>query len=100
MRSACLLSFSNCSIRFRDAQGLAEVVTLSRSFLSSTAKAKTAKLSAAFFFVSPKFLEMLTLAIKSAIYFRSSMVFPIVSKLRSPSSMTILNGLSEKSEYF
>ena len=32
---------------FRNAQGLAEVVTLSRSFLSSTAKAKTAKLSPA-----------------------------------------------------
>ena len=31
----------------RNAQGLAEVVTLSRSFLSSTAKAKTAKLSPA-----------------------------------------------------
>ena len=44
---------SACAIRFlilissRNAEGLAEVVTLSRSFLSSTAKAKTAKLSAA-----------------------------------------------------
>jgi hypothetical protein len=37
---------------FRNAQGLAEVVTLSRSFLSSTAKAKTAKLSAAISAVS------------------------------------------------
>jgi 26S proteasome regulatory subunit N6 len=29
----------------RNAKGLAEVITLSRSFMSSTAKAKTAKLS-------------------------------------------------------
>jgi hypothetical protein len=37
---------------FRNAEGLAEVVTLSRSFLSSTAKAKTAKLSPAISAVS------------------------------------------------
>lgn len=30
---------------YRNAKGLAEVITLSRSFMSSTAKAKTAKLS-------------------------------------------------------
>ena len=35
----------------RNAKGLAEVITLSRSFMSSTAKAKTAKLSK-FYFVS------------------------------------------------
>ena len=29
----------------RDANGLAEVITMSRAFMSSTAKAKTAKLS-------------------------------------------------------
>jgi hypothetical protein len=31
---------------YRNAKGVAEVITLSRSFMSSTAKAKTAKLSA------------------------------------------------------
>jgi 26S proteasome regulatory subunit N6 len=44
---ACTVSFSLILCLFRNAQGLAEVVTLSRSFLSSTAKAKTAKLSPA-----------------------------------------------------
>jgi 26S proteasome regulatory subunit N6 len=34
----------------RNAKGLAEVITLSRAFMSSTAKAKTAKLSTSHFF--------------------------------------------------
>ena len=34
----------------RDANGLAEVITMSRAFMSSTAKAKTAKLSVFFSF--------------------------------------------------
>jgi hypothetical protein len=44
----CCLDYSPSDLcLFRNAWGLAEVVTLSYSFLSSTAKAKTAKLSPA-----------------------------------------------------
>lgn len=38
-------SFAHSTLSFRNAQGLADVITQSRAFMSSTAKAKTAKLS-------------------------------------------------------
>ena len=40
-----LLGRKYLSFLFSNAKGVAEVITLSRSFVSSTAKAKTAKLS-------------------------------------------------------
>jgi hypothetical protein len=41
----------------RNPQGVAEVITLSRTFVSSTAKAKTAKLSAFFFYYHIPFID-------------------------------------------
>ncbi|KAI0247217.1 hypothetical protein BJV78DRAFT_1247442, partial [Lactifluus subvellereus] len=66
----------------KNAQGPAEVVTLSRSFLPLPLRLRRRLLN------------------PFAIYFHCSMASPIISKLRLLSLMTTLNGQSAKRAYF
>lgn len=56
----------------RNAQGLAEVITQSRAFMSSTAKAKTAKLSKPLFMMLPLHALMLLSIVRTLLDFFNS----------------------------